>query len=222
MDKQFEPNTELKDALEMLGDRYQVQIVINSKAFEDDFQIKEVERQQVRLPKMTNISLGKVLQLLLSQVNGGYLPRSGYLEVTTLKRSYPQIMNTGDENAIVPELRALVPTVEVTLSNQPLATALRDLSESSRISVVLDQNHLTPEQSATLITAQFSNVPVDTAVRIVADMADLRAVAIDNVLYVTTDARAARFLRKDELKQSEKPEARSKDKKDGGPQKPAP
>jgi hypothetical protein len=40
------------------------------------------------------------------------------------------------------------------------------------------------------ITADFANVPVDSAVRILANMADLQMVQVDNVLYVTTPKRA--------------------------------
>jgi hypothetical protein len=48
----------------------------------------------------------------------------------------------------------------------------------------------TEEKAKTRVTATFHSVPVDTAVLILADMADLRAVALDNVLYVTTKENA--------------------------------
>jgi len=40
------------------------------------------------------------------------------------------------------------------------------------------------------VTATLNNVPIDTAVLILSDMADLRPVALDNVLYVTTSENA--------------------------------
>jgi hypothetical protein len=46
------------------------------------------------------------------------------------------------------------------------------------------------EKATTRVTATLNNVPVDTAVLILADMADLRMIVLDNVLYVTTKENA--------------------------------
>jgi hypothetical protein len=86
LEKGFEPNTQLKDALEFLSDRYDLTILIDTKAFEDDLQVKEIETQPVKLPKMIGVSLGTVLRLLLSQVNGTYILRREFVEVTTGQR----------------------------------------------------------------------------------------------------------------------------------------
>ena len=42
-------------------------------------------------------------------------------------------------------------------------------------------------------TATLTNVPIDTAVRLLADMAGLQVIQVDNVLYVTTPENATRF-----------------------------
>src|SRR5262249_49321692 len=46
-----------------------------------------VEDQPVKLPKMIGVSLGTVLRLLTAQVNGTFLIRRDYIEVTTGARA---------------------------------------------------------------------------------------------------------------------------------------
>src|SRR5262249_37776676 len=59
----------------------------------------------------------------------------------------------------------------------------------SGINVVIDCR-VAESAANTPVTATFTLVPLDTAVRFLADMADLGTVAADNVLYVTTKANA--------------------------------
>jgi hypothetical protein len=61
------------------------------------------------------------------------------------------------------------------------------------MNVVLDPRALAPDQAKLTVSGQFANVPVDTAVRVLANMADLQAVRLDNVLYVTTPKRATQL-----------------------------
>jgi len=49
------------------------------------------------------------------------------------------------------------------------------------------------EQAKTPVSATFLNVPLETGLRVLADMADLKPVQVDNVFYVTTRDNAARF-----------------------------
>jgi hypothetical protein len=46
------------------------------------------------------------------------------------------------------------------------------------------------EKIKTGVTAKLKNVPLDSAVQLLADMADLKAVLQDNVLYVTSKENA--------------------------------
>jgi hypothetical protein len=66
----------------------------------------------------------------------------------------------------------------------PLNVALQKLSDLTGVSVVLDAR--TTEKAHVDVTAELNNVPLLDAVRVLSDMAGLRPVALDNVLYVTT------------------------------------
>jgi hypothetical protein len=48
-------------------------------------------------------------------------------------------------------------------------------------------------QSGVAVTARFVNVPLDVAVRLLADMADLGVVRIGNVFYATSPENAKRL-----------------------------
>jgi hypothetical protein len=74
----------------------------------------------------------------------------------------------------------------------PLDEALHELSELSGISVVLDPR--VGDKSKTVVTARF---PAETNVaqmaRVLADMADLKAMRVDSIMYVTTRANPTTF-----------------------------
>jgi hypothetical protein len=86
LDRGIDANTPLKDALEFLTDRYDITILVDTNAFKAEGQ-EAVEDQPVRLPKMVGVSLGTVLRLLTGQINGTYLIRRDYIEITTGQRA---------------------------------------------------------------------------------------------------------------------------------------
>jgi tetratricopeptide (TPR) repeat protein len=76
----------LKDALSYLQERYNIPLIVDEEAFKSDLQVQDIKGQQVKLEKVAGISLGTVLRLLLSQVNGTYIIRREYIEITTNQR----------------------------------------------------------------------------------------------------------------------------------------
>src|SRR5581483_4009467 len=82
-------------------------------------------------------------------------------------------------------ITAFPPTVNVAFRDRPLEQALADLAGQAGVSVVLDPR--VPERDKLLVTAQLLNTPIDTAVRVAAELAGQKAVALgSNVFYVTT------------------------------------
>jgi hypothetical protein len=80
-------------------------------------------------------------------------------------------------------LQSLPPAVCAVFDKKPLEQALANLAEQSGKNVVLDAR--VPERDKLLITAQLLNTPIDTAVRVVAELAGQKMIALDNVYYVT-------------------------------------
>jgi hypothetical protein len=77
----------LKEAVEDLQDLYGVPILVDGQAFKADLQQDDVESVTVKLPKMAQVSLATVLRLLTAQVNGTYLVRKDYIDITTSDRA---------------------------------------------------------------------------------------------------------------------------------------
>jgi tetratricopeptide (TPR) repeat protein len=93
--KGFDANTPLKDALEYLTDRFDLTIILDNRAFEEESPKRRdnVENTPIKLPKMSNVALGTVLRLLVSQIppNGGaVLIRRDFIEITTQREKQKQ------------------------------------------------------------------------------------------------------------------------------------
>jgi hypothetical protein len=120
IDKPIE-NAPLRDVLDFLSDKYDLTFIIDSQAFDQDRGDRNVEDKMVRLPKMPGVSLGTILRFLLAQVQGTYLIRRDYIEITTTDasirekavRAYPvadlviPIPNSVNQNVLQQNLQVL-------------------------------------------------------------------------------------------------------------------
>jgi hypothetical protein len=210
LEKGIDANTPLKDALEYITDHYGLTIVMDTKALldatEDPKSSPEPEARPVKLPKMTSIPLGTALRLLLSQVNATYIVRDGFLEVTSLKQASAKYL--------------FRQRVAAAFDDVPLGDALERLSDPSGVSVTVDVR--VGDMARTRVSATLKNdVPFATAVRMLSDMAGLKAVRLGDALYVTTKDNAKLLqAEEDRLRKSDKKKAK-RTKKEDGP-KPAP
>jgi hypothetical protein len=185
-------STPLRDALDFIEGKYGLRIVLNSMAFQKHG-IESVEDQPVRLRKLINVPLSEVLRRLLEQVQGAYLVRGDHVEVTSVWATRPERFfefEDGWPRTIEPE-RLYLPLVHVVFNKRDLEGSLRELSEATDFSIVIDGR--VGDSANTAVTASLINVPLDTAVRLLADMSGLDLVLMKNVLYVTTKPNAARW-----------------------------
>jgi hypothetical protein len=183
----IDAKTTLGELLDVLGDRYDFQVTVDEPAFRaaaggKAFEVMEQKVLEKPFPRMIRVSLGSVLQQILSRVpltNNDYatfIVCRDFIEITTGGAKRARIWG---ENYEGPEW----PLVNMQLERQPLGKALEELPTGG-LNIVL--NPRAARQLKTPVTATFHDAPVDTVVEILADMADLRAVLKDNVLYVTT------------------------------------
>jgi tetratricopeptide (TPR) repeat protein len=78
----------LKDVLEFLSDRFDLTLIINDAAFKAlEPPLENVGETRVKLPKMPGVTLSTVLRLVLSAINGTYLIRRDFIEITTGKEA---------------------------------------------------------------------------------------------------------------------------------------
>jgi RNA polymerase sigma factor (sigma-70 family) len=220
-------NTPLRDALSFLSDKYDVTFVVNVVAFDRDNANRHVEDSPVRLAKMPGVALRTILRHLLAQVQGTVLVRNDHLEVVTHNQALNEVF--GPLPNWVVEHRLEQPIVSVVYDGRPLERALAEVAEQSGRNLVLDSRIADREKLT--VTAKLLNTPIDTAVRVLAEMVGLKSVQLDNVFVVTTRERAAELLaeeqmhaesRRQELREIEEKQRESKREQQAKPNAPAP
>jgi hypothetical protein len=140
---------------------------------------------------MSGVPLSSVLRLLLSQIKGDtyvgtFHIRDDYVEATTTYHQFMSPMSLAESG------RPHVPNVTIEARGQNLEEALANLADTTSINVVLDARARDRARKVT-VTTPLRNVPMDTALRLLADMADLGVAITDNVFYVT-DTDNARLM----------------------------
>jgi hypothetical protein len=186
LERGIEANTPLKEALEFLSDQLGVMVVVDGPAFKK-IGVEALEDVPVRLPRMAGVSASRVLGMLTAQLNASYLVHRDVIEITVPQKTWVEnwsLPGTVRDPSLTQLIDAHFPASE----HRSLEDALRELSDQSGINVIVDAK--VGDKAKTAVSATMSNTPLDTAVRLLADMADLKAVAIDNVMYVTTKAHA--------------------------------
>jgi RNA polymerase sigma factor (sigma-70 family) len=103
---------------------------------------------------------------------------------------------SGDEVPVI-EVRKLNeqiygPVVSVAADRKPLAEVLADLRKQTGANIVLDPRCESPEKKPA-VTVTLGDVRLYDALRVIADMAELKMVYAGNIYYVTTPANAKTF-----------------------------
>ncbi|HYV37696.1 MAG TPA: hypothetical protein VE988_18575 [Gemmataceae bacterium] len=92
------------------------------------------------------------------------------------------------------QMRQLRQRISVDITNQPLGDALKKLADDTGVNLLVEPQMA--DKAKTKITAQLDDVALETVVRLLAKMADLSCVSVENVIVVTSDERADK-LRKE-------------------------
>src|SRR5262249_44654447 len=111
----------------------------------------------------------------------------------------------------LPKDSRLLPLVWEEFEDRELTLAFRDLADASGYNVVVD-GKVKDTVRKRQVTARLANVPIDPAVRLLADMADLDVALVDNVFYVTTPEKARKLQEK-----ARRPETLARPTKPAGP-----
>lgn len=170
----------LAEALSVLSDRWGLNLIVDQQAFTEQ-DVANVEEQRVKLPRLRNVRAARVLNMLLSPIKATYWVNSDYIEITTLEKAAKNLrtdLPQSEPHGAVP------PLVNARFVRKPLETVLRELADANDASIILDVR--AGESAAAQVSATFRNVPLDTAVRILADMAELKSLVIDGAIYVTS------------------------------------
>lgn len=139
------------------------------------------------LVKATDEKAGQVLRKFLANYRLTYIVQDNALLVTT------------EEMAL---FRQLGQRVSVDIDGVPFKKAVRDLARSHGINLVIDP--ALAKQMDTPVSLQVDNTGIETAIRLLAEIASVKAVRMDNVIFVT-NADKAKKIRDEEQHQLEIP-----------------
>jgi hypothetical protein len=137
--------------------------------------------------KATNEKTSTVLRKFLNTYRLSYVIFENSVLVTT------------DEMAVMRQMRQ---RVSVNLEDVPANKAIRDLAKNHGINLVIDPKVAT--QADARVSLQVDNTGIETAVRLLAELASLKAVRMGNVMFVTSEEKAKK-IRDEEQHQFDNP-----------------
>jgi hypothetical protein len=184
-----DPKTKLIEVLDELATQHNVRFHVNEAAFEaegiNDVLNTPLVTNGRPVPKFKNTRVDRILRKVLSRVARANVPgdtpatfilRDDVIEITTRRAVLLEVYGDNPHRAL--------PLAYAEFDKMPLEDALKELAHQSEFNILIDPRPA--EKTRTGVTAKLKNVPLDSAVQLLADMADLKAVLQDNVLYVTT------------------------------------
>jgi hypothetical protein len=160
----------LTQALQQLRDQTKVNFILDRATLEQMGVTPDEANVSI---KAQNIKLRAGLRTLLGQFNLGYVILGDTVVITSHEMAIHRQMHQ---------------RINVDLDAVPLHTALKNLAKETATNLVLDPS--VAKEGQTALTLQLDDVPLETAVRLMAEMGGLKTVRLGNVLFVTTKAKA--------------------------------
>jgi len=206
-----DPDTKLSDALVHLGRIANVSFEINQKAFNDEMVENLAEKPVGRaIPKMANTSLERVLPRIFERVpspsGATFVVRGGVVEITTRRQASPLRWSWGQVERVVNNNEELPspkpPETTFAFEKRDLRDALQEIADATGVNIVLDGR--AQDKGRTPITATMRNAGIPSALTVLADMADLAVVPLEDAVYVTTKENA-KAMRSQQEKAEMKP-----------------
>jgi hypothetical protein len=144
----------------------------------------EIANPNPLLPMKTSVAtiLKRILARVPAQSGATWLIRRDHIEITTVDAQRAEIMGK-DYTGPMP------PLVYLTADKKPLDEVLAHLADQGERNIAIDPR--VGDRVQAPITTYLINKPIDAAVYLVADMARLSFVRIDNTYYITSPDRAA-------------------------------
>jgi RNA polymerase sigma factor (sigma-70 family) len=189
-----DPKWTLVDALDQLSAKYGISFHVNERAFAfemvDQVLTKEIIQSRPMPPTIAPLAtvLNRILDRITVASGAVYLIRRNYVEITTGHAAQTEIEDK-------PGGKPVFPLVYEHFQETPLPDALRMVADHTDVNIVIDPKSLAVIND-TKVSAPLHNVPVETAVRVLAQMGDLDVIRTANVYYVTSkgDAETLRKL----------------------------
>jgi RNA polymerase sigma factor (sigma-70 family) len=156
----------LLSVLEFISDRTEVPIVIDETAFQREGVNPDIGQQPVKLKFHKNMTTDQVLRGVLDCISSTYVIRSGRIVIL------PVVTAT-----------SLQQLISLDAHDEAFDDVLLKLTLTTGANIVLDPK--CQEKGRVRITIRLQNAQLQSVVEVLADMAELNVVAMDNILYLT-------------------------------------
>jgi len=170
----------LRDIVAYLEKNHDIKIVVREDAFRAAGEPAILDKKPTFQQRVTGLPVRKALDLVLGSTEASYLVRRDMIEI--VPRSTPG----GDSR----------PAVSAVFKDKPLTEAVAELAEEYDATVVVAPQ--AGDARTTAVSARLLNVPLETALELLAVQADLRVVRRKNAFLITT-ADAASAIHEEDL-----------------------
>jgi hypothetical protein len=164
------PQNSLSEMIRLIHDQTNLNFVLDRLTLQQ----MGINADEAQVTTQLKTKVGSGLRRILSQYSLSYVIIGD------------MVLITSEETAIQRQLRQ---RVSVRFENLQLNAALRQLARETATNLVIDAR--VSKKALKPVTVTLDEVPLETAVKLLANLAGLKPVRVGNVLYVTTKSNAA-------------------------------
>jgi len=201
----LQEKVKLKLAVELFSDMWHglLPILVNRDAFLAEAKTADpvdVYEEEVSLPPYPKrMAMETALNYILAQVNrddiqATYRIHQGYIEIVPVN--------------YLAAKRLVRERVSARIPGRPLEKVLRDLSDETGLTIVLDP--VIGKKSATSIDANFRNISLEDALVVVTEMAELKYVVLRDSIYVTLPGKVEAIEKEEKAREERRQAAKVK------------
>jgi hypothetical protein len=174
----------LSAAVDMLKEKTKVNFVLDTFTIQNTFGWLPDQSPTAVDVDLKEVKLKSALRTILSPYSLSYAVVGDTVIITT------------EDVAVARQMRQ---RVNVDLDKMEFGQALRQLSRETGVNLMLDSR--VEKEAKNAVSLELEDVPLETAVRLLSEMAGLKPVRIGNVLFVTTKANANELRQDPDLNQ---------------------
>jgi hypothetical protein len=168
----------LTAAVEVLRDKTKVNFVLDTFTLQQFGINPDAPPSQVDVD-LKDVKLKSALRTILQPYGMSYAPLGD------------TVLITNEQTAMVRQMKQ---RVNIEFDNVEFGKALKQLSRETAVNLILDSR--VEKEAKSAVSLELEDVPLETAVRLLAEMAGLKPVRVGNVLFVT-DKKNANEMRAD-------------------------
>jgi hypothetical protein len=178
----------LAAAIDMLKEKGKVNLVLDSFTIQQTYGWTPEQPPTPVDIDVKDVKLKSALRTVLAPYNLSYAVVGDEVVVTT------------EDAAVARQMRQ---RVDVDVDKEEFAEALRQLGRETGANLILDSR--VEKEAKNPVSLQMEDVPLETAVRLLSEMAGLKPVRVGNVLFVTDKKTAAELRNDPDLSQPTQP-----------------